>query len=238
MAYSSSSAGYEGNFGGHYRVNAVTDIVSQNEEANYTVVRFYGFMTKTGSVGVYNFDPTYCNIQPTGGMVNGNVNGYDGRNGSGPWYGITIDRGFYHNNDGSLQIGHYFYHNASNMPYIGTGATSHNLWLPQYYRYAELSAFSWGTITDVSIQINVSSNRLADYVQFSVDNGGSYPYGFGGDWWSKTVTLGSPSTPLRSGTTYNVKVQVRRKASGLWSTSGTYTITTKRQNNFFDLSDF
>lgn len=141
----------------------------------------------------------------------------------------------YHNNDGSCLFN---VNGGIDVYQSGRSSTNQDTWLPGLYRYAELDGFSWGTITDVSVVINLSVNRLSDYVQVSLDNGATYPYGFSGDWWDKSVTIGSAASPLRSGTTYNVRVQTRRKASGLWATSGTYTFTTAGQNNFFDVGTF
>lgn len=233
MAYSSSASTYGGSLGGGHRCNAVTDIVSQNEEANYTVVRFYGYMTRASGSGCWNFDPTYCNIQPTGGIVNGNVNGYDSRSSGGPWYGITYDRGFTHNSDGSLTISHYFYHNASNLPYLGEGSTSHNLGLPSYYRYADPTYVESSNITDIGFTWRTDTNRTCDELAISID---------GADWlrWygaftSKTVAIGGVGSPLTSGVTHSVRISLKRQNSQFWKEAGNWNVTTETQNKFFDV---
>lgn len=234
MAYSSSAAGYGGSVGGAFRANAVTDIVSQNEEANYTVVRFYGYMTRVATGNVWNFNATFCNIQPTGGMVTGNVNGYDGRSSAGPWYGITIDRGFYHDANGNLGLSHYFYHNASNSPYLLEAATSHNFAVPSYYRYADPNYVAVTASDDVSFSWRTDTNRLCDAIAISLTGGGNWIY-FYGDFTSKTVTIGSPSDPLISDNTYPIRISLRRKNSGFWKEAGNWTATTQAQGKFFDV---
>jgi hypothetical protein len=234
MAYSSSAAAYGGTLGGAFRSNAVTDIVSQNEEANYTVVRFYGYMTRVATGNTWNFNPTFCNIQPTGGMTTGNVNGYDGRNSAGPWYGITEDRGFYHDANGNLTISHYFYHNASNSPYLGESATSHNLTLPSYYRFADPNYVELVSSTDVSLTWRVDANRLCDVLAVSLTGGGNWYY-FYGDFYSTTVTIGSVASPLMSGATFPLRISLRRKNSGFWKEHGNWNVSTKAQGNFFDV---
>lgn len=236
MAYTSSASTYAGSLGGGHRVNAVTDIVSQNEEANYTVVRFYGFMTKASGSGAYNFDPTYCNIQPNGELINGNVNGYDSRSSGGPWYGITADRGYYHDANGNLSVQAYFYHNASNLPYLGEGWTVHTCTLPSYYRYADPTYVEANSVTDIGFNWRVDTNRLCDQLAISLD-GGAWQY-FGGDFTSKTVSLGGAGSPLISGHTYSVRISLRRKNSGFWKEAGNWSVTTNGQNNFFDMADF
>lgn len=210
MAYSHSNSAYAGTSGSAWRANAATDIVSQEEDNNRSLVRFYGYMTKVGTSGVYNLNATYCNIQPSGELVNGNVNGYDGRSGSGPWYGITYDKWIYHNNDGTGSFTAYFYHNAGNGTLLGEAATSHNAALPTLYRYVAPTYVTALNQSYDRVDWRTTTNRLADGIGISV-NGGAYTYWYR-DFTDTTVTL----TGLAQNTTHSIKMKLRRKVSGLW----------------------
>lgn len=127
----SSEAAYGGSSGGHYRLRLDVTLLSQEVGNNRSRVRLVAYMRKTGTSQVWNLDPTPGNTVANGSQANHNINGYDGRNSSGPWYLVNPrDVWVGHNSNGQKTASFSAYHNASNSPYLTTASTSLNYTLP------------------------------------------------------------------------------------------------------------
>lgn len=234
----SSEAGYAGSQGYGFRLVVTGDVLGQEEDNCRSLVRTTAYMKKVAGVVAWNLNATYANIQPNGQLINGAINGYDSRSGSGPWYGFVYDFWVGHNNDGTGSASFYAYHNGQNLPYVGEAATSFSMGLPTLYRYAEPNALWFTNITDVGFTLNVNANRECDQINVSLDGGATWPYQIGGVFTNRTVDIGGVANPLRSGQTYTVRINLRRRVSGLWRETGNWGVTTEQQNKFFDLGDF
>jgi hypothetical protein len=156
---------------------------------------------------------------------------YDFRSGvNGPFYFTQQNTDVYinHNADGTKTANFQAYHNASNSPYITTATVSFNYTLPTIARNAVLTQFTASPITDEGWTFNVGTDVTCDLLEYSLDNGGSYTTAYSGDFTSRTVAItGKPSS-----TAYTTKVRVRRKDSGVKTTSDALVVTTLAQNNF------
>lgn len=103
----------------------------------------------------------------------------------------------------------------------GTVTASKSLTLTNIPRYASLST-SINAVNEFSATIGWSSNAIVDYVWYSLD------------WGTTWVAVGSPNASsgtffvdnLSANTTYHVQVRVRRKDSGLVTTSSKFDLTT------------
>lgn len=129
---------------------------------------------------------------------------------------------------GSFNIGHDGNGNQSVNLYGGidvyaTGRSAGNQWwsLPQIYREIAINNWSLSSANVTSFNVWVNTNRTADLVDYSI-NGGAWTRGYTGDFTDRTFTISN----LNPGTTYSVKVRVRRKDSGKYTESGLKSITT------------
>lgn len=113
--------------------------------------------------------------------------------------------------------------------FAGTANPSLSITAPQIPRYATITSISSSAITDVSFNINFSTDAVCDRYAISLDNGSTWGAWVNGDFTSISVSAGSA---LASNTTYSWKVKVRRKDSQLETVSGTQTATTLNQSNF------
>lgn len=103
----------------------------------------------------------------------------------------------------------------------GTVTASKSLTLTNIPRYASLST-SINAVNEFSATIGWSSNAIVDYVWYSLD------------WGTTWVAVGSPNASsgtffidnLSANTTYHAQVRVRRKDSGLVTTSAKFDLTT------------
>lgn len=88
--------------------------------------------------------------------------------------------------------------------------------LPTISRYATITEYKINYVTQDTIQVKWNANVNCSELQYSLNNGS----------WVSLYGTTFNITGLKSGTTYNVKIRVKRADSGLWTTSGTLTTTT------------
>lgn len=147
-----------------------------------------------------------------------------------------------HNNDGTGSFQWSFYwdgyafdgttqYGPNNTLGQGVSSGTQTFTMTTIPRYANFTGRTT-TTTDVAISNVISVDATCDYIALSIDNGSTYPYAQSGDFTTTTI---STTGQLRSGTSYNCAVQVRRKDSGLYSYLSPYTVTTASQNNFMGL---
>ena len=91
-----------------------------------------------------------------------------------------------------------------------------NVGLDHIPRYASITSFTNTDVTQISASFKWSADSACDAVQYSLNGGGWV--GTSGS----TFTIGG----LQPNTSYSVKIQVRRKDSQLWTSSGTQNIKT------------
>lgn len=201
----------------------------QNEDANQTSIwwniRGWGgaggywttnFQARTWIDGGLHQATGQFNMYQNSVFGSGNVTfGHDGNG----------NRHFGANSDGRI------YYNTVNSS--GSGGW----WLPALYQAIAFNDIQVHTATDVSFKVYNWVNRTANLTQLSIDGGGWVTY-HSGNYGSVTVQVGSQGSPLQSGKQYSVRVRTRRASNGWITDSGTYYITTARQDNFFDIGDF
>lgn len=223
---------YGGTVGGEYRWRLTVAVLSQDTINNRSLVRLTADMRKvSGSNWTYNYNDTSGTLTYDGTTVNRIMDYYDFRNGvNGPFYFTqsTTDVYINHNTDGTKTANFQAYHNAANSPYLTTATVSFNYTLPTIARNATLTQFTASAITDEGWTFNVGTDVTCDLLEYSLDNGSNYTTAFSGDFTSRTIAI----TGRPSGTAYTTRVRVRRKDSGLKTTSDALIVTTLEQNNF------
>jgi hypothetical protein len=209
------------------RIRIEWQLAGQNVGGNYSTINWQGYV-----------DFVSCDAQLDNGHVNWNGgalynNGGRVYNYAGNFSNHTIGMG-----SGSFNIGHDGAGNAtlnlngSIAVYAsGTSSTNVNWGLPTIPRYASITAFYFGAVTDESITINWNASDNCDYVSWwsgEIDGGAHHDIPVSG-----SGTFSIARSGLLSETAYGFQVAVRRADSGLWTESGVISTTTLKQANFF-----
>lgn len=232
-------AAFGGSQGGYHRLRVQVDLVTQEEDNNRSLIQYNAWWERVDSTSfVYNYNPTYGNTNINGYNPQRVVNGYYSNNAGERW-NLAVNEQYWIGHDAGGWASPYFGANydAANSPYLTSAATGGNYTLPTIYRYADPTLFQVVNVTDVSMTIRVATNRVVDSIAISLTGGGNWYY-FDGATTDRTMTIGSPSAPLRSGTSYPVRISLRRQSSGYWKEAGNWDIVTGSQNRFFDLGDY
>lgn len=223
---------YSGTYGFAYKLRLTVSVLSQDTINNRSLVRLTPDMRETTSgYEAYNLYSTSGTVTYDGSSSGVTLSSYDFRGAlAGPYYFSPTNTDVYinHNADGTKTANFQAYHNAANSPYVTTATVSFNYTLPTIARNATLTQFTASPITDEGWTFNVGTDVTCDLLEYSLDNGSNWTTGFTGDFTSKTVAI----TNKPSDTTYQTKVRVRRKDSGLKTTSTQLDVTTLAQNNF------
>lgn len=226
-----SEVAYGGSIGGDYRLRLTVTLLSQDTINNRSLVRVQADMRKVGSNFAFNYNDTYGSITYDGNSPGRVMDYYDFRSGNnGPFYFTESFTDVYinHNADGTKTANFQAYHNAANSPYLTTATVSFNYTLPTIARNATLTQFTATSITDTGWTFNVGTDVTCDLLEYSLDNGSNYTTAFAGDFTSRTIAI----TGRPSATAYTTRVRVRRKDSGIKTTSNSLVVTTLEQNNF------
>ncbi|MBQ9314881.1 MAG: hypothetical protein IJ220_07865 [Clostridia bacterium] len=142
--------------------------------------------------------------------------------------GTTVASGtkrIYHNNDGSRSFSASVSASIYTYAVDKTGSGSWTLdSIPRYLN--SINIYNNGSALN-SISVKWTCDPRRDWTQYSLNGGGWTDAGdsVAGDGKSGTFNIGG----LAPNTSYKVKVRLRRADSGLWSESGTITITTKNK---------
>lgn len=234
-------AGLGGSSGGSFRIRVNADVIAQDEEGNRSLVRYSAYVDRvSGGSRVWNlFNNTYgnTNLGDYGNPQRGPFN-YDT---TGAGRALTMasneDRWYGHDANGNRTVFFGANIDMANSPYLTSGSTGGNVGFSSLYRYADPTLFQVVEATDVSLSIRVATNRVVDYIAISLTGGGNW-IEFSGSTTDRTMTIGSPANPLTSGTTFPVRISLRRQASGFWKEWGNVDVSTAVQNKFFDIGDF
>lgn len=222
---------YGGTYGSNYRLRLTVTLLSQDTINNRSLVRLQADMRRLTSANYFfNYNDTSGSLTYDGTTVGRVMDYYDFTSTNGPFYFTESYTDVYinHNSDGTKTANFQAYHNAANSPYITTASVSFNYTLPTIARNATLTQFTASSITDEGWIFNVGTDVTCDLLEYSLDNGSNYTTAFSGDFTSRTIAI----TGKPSGTAYTTRVRVRRKDSGLKTTSDALVVTTLEQNNF------
>lgn len=222
---------YGGTYGSNYRLRLTVAVLSQDPINNNSLVRLTADMRRLTSANYFfNYNDTSGSLTYDGTTVGRVMDYYDFTSTNGPFYFTqsTTDVYIAHNADGTKTANFQAYHNAANSPYLTTATVSFNYTLPTINRNATLTLFTANPITDEGWTFNVGTDFTCDLLEYSLDNGSNYTTAFSGDFTSRTIAI----TGKPSGTAYTTRVRVRRKDSGVKTTSGPLVVTTLEQNNF------
>lgn len=228
---------FGGTYGGSFRLRVDVDLIGQNEEGNYSIIRYNSYIYRTSTYGghIWNYDRTYGNTNINGYNPQRSIGSYDFPAGqTGNRYNLAVNEQYtiYHDSNGNANPFFGANFNLANSPYLTTSGTGGNYSLPSLYRYAAPNYVEFNGVTDVGFNLRVVSNRVVDRIGVQID-GGAWQY-FDGSTTDRTMSFGNKM----SGRTYSVRISLRRQASGFTSEYGNYFVTTADQNKFFDIGDF
>lgn len=197
----------------------------QSTSGNYTSINWQAGINI--AAGGYYWGPN--SIQINSIVINGS------NRGSGTWGNIS-GTGNHQLRSGSMNIGHNSNGTKSFSASItgwlwdeGTLSQSGSWSLNTINRYASISNLTYINLTDTGFRVTFNVNATCDLWDYSL-NGGAWTRSHTGNFSSSG---GRTFSDLASGVTHTVKVRVRRADSGLYTESGTISITTLPQNNFF-----
>lgn len=218
-----------GGGGSYARVRVEWQLASQNVGGNYSTINWQGYVDFIGG-----------DAQLDGGHVTWN-GGYLYNNGgrvynyAGNFSNHTIGMGggvFSYGHDGA---GNATLNMGGDVSVYNSGVTSGSgAWaLPGIPRYASITSFVFGAVTDQAITINWNASDNCDYVSWwsgEIDAGAHHDIPVSG-----TGTFSITQSNLISEKAYGFQVAVRRADSGLWTSSGVIATTTAKQSNFFGM---
>lgn len=99
------------------------------------------------------------------------------------------------------------------------GNGSKSITLDTIPRYATITQFKATSVTNNSVTLAISADVGIDYVQYSLNNGSFI-----------NLPTNNTITGLEDGTTYSIKIKVRRTDSQLWTTSSAISVTTLKNS--------
>lgn len=214
---------------GNLRLYIVVERISSEEDNNRSLVRYRAYMTRTASNGFryWNLNNTFGWIDRngTGNRLNRTMSGYDFNMGVGSNFWLSsstwLEMWVPHNSDGTKTTNFRAYHNGDNSSVGSVTTPWASLSLPTLYQAIAVSSFSIDNITTESVRLNVSCNRTANRLEWSIN---------GGAWQAVARTFTSTTqtiTGLTPGTSYGFRVRVRRSSNNNYSpASGTLNRST------------
>ena len=237
-----ASISSNGSKGHHKFTLTVTDKLGDNSiRDNTSSVSFSFVISSLG--GGWNWEQWGSNITYVvtinGTKYSGSIASYDG------YSDVTLKSGTLsvaHNSDGNKSISFSFsVTDTSGQSYTcGDASASGSLALTTIPRYLSITSLNVSSKTETSVVVSWSVSNPRDSTYYSLDNGstwiGSATYGetLASDLKSGTFTIAN----LASGTTYNLKVKIKRTDSQLWTESETVTFSTHYHPHLTVSNDF
>jgi hypothetical protein len=224
---------FGGSSGSHFNLYANVYETSVNTGANQSTVRIDLYIScNSTSTGVYSLTGgSTWNANVNGNAASGSFN-YDFRGNANTLHLATYDTVCGHDSSGNLSIGWSASSNMDDSPYVTTQSISGSFTGTHINRYANITFFNQQA-TDEGISFEWGSDNNVDYISWwsgAYDGGGHHDTPAGGEG-----TFEIDLHNLRSQTTYDITVAIRRADSGLWTNSGTAYPTTLQQDNFIGL---
>jgi len=235
-------AGIGGSLGNRFRVRFNLDVIAQEEDNNRSLVNYSAYVDNVS----YSGNPVFNNGNQANSTTNKNGSAqyrgtFNYSSGSpGRVYTAASNEQFWvgHDGNGNGSVYGRYDVNLANSPYVTTGAVETAMGLPALYQGIGITNMYSPSQNDVSFTIVVNTNRNANLLQLSINDGAWTTYYDGGYGTGVQVTVGSRSAPLLGGTTYSVRARVRRGSNGVIADSGYIFVTTSPSNNFFDTLSF
>lgn len=221
MAYAEGR--FSGSLGYNYKVAMTVDVIRQEVGNNRTLIRYSAWVEQIGS--------GWVSINSGSGSIN--INGYNpGRGLPGGFNFNSAGQRRYFAQNEEYWIGHDGNGNANpfftahmvasaNAGYLGGAEARMNVWMPHIDRYVGINSWGADTPTEKSFNIWVNADATADAFLYSL-NGAGFVGAYYGHFGSRTATINN----LKPGTTYNVRISIRKADSGMWTESGVKSITT------------
>lgn len=220
---------FNGSAGGNYRLTVNVDLLSQDVGSNTSRIRFNAWVTKLAGSGYYA-SSSGGNINVNGYNPGRSFGAYDFRRQGTYYFAQNEDYTIGHDNNGNANPYFAAYYDLQNTP--GASSAGGNYGLPQIPRYASIPYLNVN-VTDQRIDFSWGSSDNVDYTSWwsnAYDGGGHHDTPNGG-----TGPFNVSLDNLKSNTTYDITVAVRRADSQLWSNSGTAYPTTNNQSSFIDM---
>lgn len=229
-------AAFTGSYGGAYRLKVQADVIAQEQGNNRSLVRYNAWVEQVGGSAYSVYNTAADGNTNKNGVVEGRGGGIN-MNGAGQRKYLAQNEdwwvGHNSNGDASAYFGAYWNMKLSAYGY-GDASTGGTMSMPHINRYANITAFYFGAVTDTAVTFNWNADANCDYVTWwspQIDGGAHHDIPVSGAG-TFSITQGG----LASATAFDFIVGVRRADSGLWNFSGTISTTTGAQNNFFEMS--
>lgn len=231
-----------GTYGNRFRVRFNLDVIAQEEDNNRSLMNYSAYVDNVS----YSGNPIYNNLNQASTTTNKNGSSqfrgtFNYSSGSpGRVYTAAVNEQFWVGHDGNGFANCYarLDANLANSPLVTTGWVETTMGLPQLYQGIVFTNFYSPYQDDVSFAIYVSTDRNANLLQLSINDGPWTTYYDGFFGTAVQVQVGSQSAPLLGGTTYSVRIRFRRASNGRFAESGYIYVTTAPTNNFFDTLGF
>lgn len=209
-------------------------LVSQNNENNTSYVRLDHYQELWLSSTSYSLNASSTSSYRTNGgsykSKTQSIAGYMKGDSSSKFFMGSTYHTVSHNSNGTctlsvngsislnlkLMSGSAQIHSAS-----GSRVSAFSVELPTIPRYTSITSYTRTNITLTSFRVNWKSANTVDRVEYRL-NSGSWTLGQTGDRTSGNFTISGRSP----NTTYQIQIRVRRKDSGLWTSSSNVNVKT------------
>ncbi len=202
---------------GTYHYILCWELIRQDTAGNYSEVKLQAIIQVNGVSNNYiMFDRGNATLNAVGFNLRTTPNRYSYGNTVVYEYNVIINHDS--NGNASVVVG-----GTINTSYLMNGSCSGTITLPQISKPqvqpAKITSFYISNLKTDMVETIWKTDELIEQVQYSL-NGESWKNTGGAGTWA-FVTL-----PLKSGTSYNLKIRVKRLGTNLWTTSSTLYFTT------------
>ena len=210
------------------------ELKEQSIAENYSIIKWS--LTGAGGYNEYYWTEVANKYVTVNGETKSSTSWQKTYNGTVAFSGETK---IYHNTDGtktfSASAGGAFYESGS---YNSTGSGSWEL--PKIPRHLTINSFTITDVTETTAVVHWSTSDPRSGTYYSLDNGatwiGSATYGESLASDNKSGSFNVHS--LNAGTTYNIKIKIKRTDSGLWTETDNKSFTTYHFPHCISTPDF